>query len=172
MSPRTSTSSYVTRVAAVLCLSAALVVTSGSSASGDGRSVEGAWLVQVTPRNCETNAPLGSFSSLVTFARGGTLSESPGGLAFAPGQRSAGHGAWSRESGHTYTQRMVALILYATPPNPPMSPGFEAGWQTVTHTFELSDADHFTSAGFSHFFRANGELYRTGCSTATGERFQ
>jgi hypothetical protein len=172
MTPRTSTSSYVTRVAAVLGLSAALLVTSGSPASADDRSVEGTWLVQVTLRNCDTDAPLGSFNSLVTYARGGTLSESPGSLAFAPGQRSPGHGTWSRESGHTYSQRMVALILYATPPNPPISPGFEAGWQTITHTVELGDPDHLTSAGFNHFFRSNGEQYRTGCSTATGERFQ
>jgi hypothetical protein len=156
---------------ATLAVLAAVVVASEQTTIADGRTVEGTWFVQVTPRNCDTNAPLGSFNSLVTFARGGTLSETPASLSFAPGQRSPGHGTWSRESHHTFSQRFVALILFGTAPNPPMTPGFEAGWQTVTHTVELSDADHYTSAGSNKFFRSNGDVYRTGCSTAIGVRF-
>jgi len=128
--------------------------------------------VQVTLRNCDTDAPLGSFNSLETFADGGTLSESAASLAFAPGQRGPGHGNWSREGHHTFSQRFVALILYGTAPNLPLTPGFEAGWSVITQTVELSEADHFTSAGSNQFFRSNGELYRTGCSTATGVRFE
>ena len=77
---------------------------------------------------------------------------------------------------------MVALILFDTPanlpgtpgfdPSKPVSPGFFAGWQTVTHTIRLTDADHLTSSGTNEFFKANGELYRTGCSTAVAERFE
>ena len=174
------------RVMAVL--TGALLATSGgrvmaqSEASASQASLAGAWAVQVTLRDCQTKAPLGpSFNSLVTYHRGGTLSESPGTLAFAIGQRSSGHGHWARERGHTYSQRMVALILFDTTPNlpgtpgfdpkRPVSPGFFAGWQTVTHTVGLTDADHFTSAGSNAFYKANGELYRTGCSTALGQRF-
>ena len=47
----------------------------------------------------------------------------------------------------TYRQRVVAQILFATPPNLPASPGFEAGWQVIDHTVTLSDPDHATSAG-------------------------
>jgi hypothetical protein len=108
----------------------------------------GAWTIQVTLRDCTTNAPLGPpFNSLVTFHRGGTLSESAASLAFAPNQRSSGHGVWIHQEGHTYLQRMVALILFDTPsnlpgtpgfnPSLPVSPGFFAGWQTVTHTLRL-----------------------------------
>lgn len=143
-----------------------------SSHERPARTLEGAWLVQVTQRNCATNAALGSFNSLVTFARGGTLSESPGSVAFAPDQRSAGHGRWVHEGGRTYSQRVVALILFDTPPNPPVSPGFSKGWQTITHTVELSDRDHFTSVGTAEFYDSNGVLYRSGCSTAVGERFE
>src|SRR5687767_12174736 len=135
------------------------------------KNVEGVWLVQVTQRNCETNAALGSFTSLVTFDGDGIVIESPGSVAFAPGQRSPGHGTWTRDGQHTVIQRMVALILFDTPPNPPVSPGFRKGWQMITHTVDITGPDTLTSAGTARLFDSNGELYRSGCSTAVGERF-
>jgi hypothetical protein len=45
--------------------------------------------------------------------------------------RSTGTGTWAQEAGQTYLQRMIALILFDTPPNLPVSPGFFAGWQEV-----------------------------------------
>ena len=87
-------------------------------------------------------------------------------------QRSDGHGSWRRSGGHTYLQRFVALIRFDTPPNPPTSPGFLAGWQTVTHTVELVDSDNLSSSGTNEFFDSTGNSYRTGCSTATGRRFE
>jgi hypothetical protein len=123
--------------------------------------------------NCTTSLPLGPpFNSLVTFHRGGTMSETAGSLAFALGQRSPGTGVWTRQGAHVYLQRMVALILFETPPNLPFSPGFFAGSQTITQTVVLHDDDHFTSAGTNAFYRLNGDLDRTGCSTATGHRFE
>ena len=124
----------------------------------------------------------GSFPSLVTFHRGGTITEDTGSLASAPGQRTSGHGTWSRRAGHKYRQRMLALILFDTEPNLPGSPGFDpsrpvspgffAGWVTVTHTVTLSGADDFTSAGTNQFYKADGSVYRSGCSTAIGQRFE
>ena len=175
--------------ATVLSLSGALLASSGqvviaqSSQSASASGLVGTWTVQVTLRDCVTNAPLGPpFRSLVTFHRGGTLSESTASPAFAIGQRPPGHGVWTYQGNHTYLQRMIALILFDTPPNLPgspgfnpslpVSPGFFAGWQTVTHTLELVDADHATSAGTNTFYRADGTPYRTGCSTAVAERFE
>ena len=63
----------ISRVAAALGIAGALVMTSGragiaqSSQSASGHGLEGTWLVQVTVRNCATNAALGSFNSLVSF---------------------------------------------------------------------------------------------------------
>ena len=148
------------------------VVAQSNDSSPNARRIEGTWLVRVTLRNCSTGAALASFNSIVTFERGGTLSETPGGVTFAPGQRSDGQGSWRRTGGHTYVQRFVALIRFDTPPNPPASPGFLAGWQTVTHTVELQDSDNLTSSGTNEFFDAGGNSYRTGCSTATGRRFE
>jgi hypothetical protein len=90
-------------------------------------------------------------------------------------------GRWVRKDQHIFLQKIIALVVFDTPPNlpgpgfdptKPVTPGFFAGWQTVTHTVEQIDADHLTSAGTNAFYKANGDLYRTGCSTAVGERFK
>jgi hypothetical protein len=163
-------------IAIALALAGTLVVTSSRTAIAQSREsasgLDGTWIVQVTLRDCGTGAPRGSFTSLVTFHRGGTLSESTASLAFAIGQRPPGHGTWTQQARQTYLQRMIALILFDTPPNLPVSPGFFAGWQEVTHTIELVDASHFTSAGTNAFYRSDGTEYRTGCSTAVGQRFE
>lgn len=175
------------RIAATLGLTGALLASSGGvslaqSNHSAANAPVGTWGIQVTLRDCATNAPIGSFNSLVSFHRGGTLSESAGSRAFAPGQRSPGHGTWARNGGRTYDQQMVALILFDTPPNLPGSPGFDpslpvspgffAGWQTVSHTVRLGDADHLSSAGTNAFYKSDGSVYRTGCSTAVGRRFE
>ena len=174
------------RAAAVVTLTGVLLATAGGRtgvASGSREGLEGAWTVEVTPRDCVTNVAAGApFNSLVSFHDGGTLSESAGGRAFAPGQRSPGHGTWTREGRRTFLQRMIALVVFDTPanlpgtpgfnPNLPVTPGFLAGWQTVTHTVTLSDADHLTSSGTTEFYKSDGTLYRTGCSTAIAQRFE
>ena len=141
-------------------------------AAGGAKGLEGVWAVQVTRTDCATGAPLGPpFLSLVTFVRGGTIVESSGGTSFAPGQRSSGHGTWSHEGGNTYTQQMIGLIRFTTLPGPG-TPGFEAGWQTVRHTVTRVDRNHIVSSGANAFYDSNGQLYRSGCSTAEGERFE
>ena len=90
-----------------LGLAGALIAAAGGNtviASESREGLAGAWAVQVTLRDCATNAPLGPpFNSLVTFHRGGTISESAGSVAFAPGQRSSGHGTWTRQGRHTFS---------------------------------------------------------------------
>jgi hypothetical protein len=173
------------RVAAVVTLTGLLAASGGSAAAASGTSagLVGTWSVQVTLRDCATGAPLGPpVNSLVTFHDGGTLSESVASLSFAAGQRSPGHGTWARDGGHSYLQRMIALIAFDTPANLPgapgfnpalpVSPGFFAGWQTVTHTLTMTDDTHATSEGTNKFYKADGTLHRSGCSTAVAERFE
>jgi hypothetical protein len=159
---------------ATIVVAGLLTTSSGAFAqSGDDdlqTGIVGTWAVKVTLRDCTTNAPLGApFDAIVTFHRGGTLSESPGASALAIGQRSNAHGAWTHSRGRLYRQRMLALILFDTAanlpgtpgfdPTAPITPGFFAGWQTVTHTVRLTDADHLTSAGTNAFYKANGIGY-------------
>ena len=166
---------YVGRSAVMLSMGVALVLSAASAPSAqqtaaEGRTLQGVWYVQVTIRDCATGVALAPVvNSLVTFAAGGTLHESVGGGGFAPGQRSDGHGTWMHRGGHTYDQRFVSMINFATAPGP--GPGFEAGWIKVRHTVTMIDADHTESTGTNSFHRLNGEVYRTGCSTAIGTRF-
>jgi len=171
-----STARDLGRSAVVLSMGLGLVLSAASAARGQqsnaqAPTVEGVWSMQVTIRDCATGAALAPpVRSLVTFAAGGTLHESVGGGGFAPGQRSDGHGTWSHKGGQTYDQRFVSMINFATAPGP--GPGFEAGWLKVQHTVEVIDADHIESAGSNSFYRLNGEVYRTGCSTVSGTRFE
>lgn len=138
--------------------------------ASEGRTVEGTWYIQVTPIICATGAPVPAVSpvtALVTFHAGGAMSETAGGTGFAPGQRSPGHGTWHHQSGQTFSQRFTALINFTTVPN-----FQEAGWQTVEQTVEMIDRDTLASTGTNRFFRADGTVYRSGCSTATGRRFE
>lgn len=154
------------------------------SQSKSSNPLVGPWVVEVTLTDCATGTPLpgAPFTSLVTFNLAGTVTEGTGGSGFAPGQRSAGHGTWTHIAGRTYLQRMVVLINFTTPPNLPgtlgfnpalpIGPGFFAGYQIITHKFTLADADHASSHGTNEFFKANGESYRSGCSTAVAVRFK
>jgi hypothetical protein len=143
----------------------------------------GTWVVQVTLRDCTSGAPLRpAFNSLVTFNSGGTIAESTAGHAFAPTQRTNAHGTWTRLPGGLYAQRLIALLLFDTPANLPGTPGFDpalpitpgffAGWQTVSHTLHMSDSDHLVSEGTNEFYKSDGTLYRTGCSSTVAQRFK
>ncbi len=177
------------RLAPLLSLTGVLLAGSssyamaGSNDADRGKVLTGVWAIQVTLRVCATGAPAGpTINPLVTFHDDGTLSETAGGTAFAPGQRSNGHGTWTHDRRHSYLQKFAALILFDTPANLPGTPGFNpalpatpgffAGSQSVTHRVRIIDADHITSAGTNAFYKTDGTLYRTGCSTATGQRFE
>ena len=175
----------IKKVPGALALAGALLAISGSGAAAQSSSstegIVGTWLVQVTVRNCETNAPLHSDNAVISFHRGGTISESARGAAFAPGQRGPGHGAWTYLGAGTYSQKMIALVAFETQPNlpgttafdptKPVSPGFFAGWQTVTHTIQFN-GNELVSSGTNTFHKSDGTLYRTGCSTAVAQRFE
>jgi len=165
---------------AVVALAAALVVGSAlrSSAQDDhdssSRTLQGTWWVQVTAlTDCVSRTPLLSFSALLTFADGGTMTGTTTNPGFAIGQRSPDHGVWARQRApHTFRASSVALVLFTTAPNLPVTPGFQAGSQRLDQTIALTDGDHFTSDAVTTFFNATGQRYRQGCATALGERFE
>lgn len=155
-----------------LLAATAVLVALPLTASAQTFDIEGLWLVRVQLRNCQTQAPLGPpFNSVVSFNTGGAIIEATEGTAFAVGQRLPAHGRWSRIGPSTFRQQMLALIAFDTPPNPPASPGFLRGGSIVSHTVELTSPSAFTSSGTNAFYDAAGQLYRSGCSTATGQRF-
>lgn len=96
------------------------------AASGGPQGLEGTWAVQITLRDCATNAPMSTVNSLVTFHKGGTLSETPAfPSAFAVGQRGDAHGTWRHHGRRRYSQKMVASVNFDTSPNLPGMPGFD-----------------------------------------------
>ena len=162
---------------AVSVLVNVFALTSASTsvfAQGDGspaRALEGVWAMSLTLRDCATLSPLGPpFRSLLTFHAGGTVSESPAGQ-FAPGQRSPGHGVWLHAGGTTFSARIVAMVLFDTPPAPP-APGFQAGWQLITSTFAITDRDRLNVSATTQFVDINRQVYRSACPTGTAERFR
>ncbi len=164
------------RAAIAGCVIAAVALFGGNAhvlaqSDSESRTIEGVWSLSVTVRDCATGAPLGPpFRSLLTFHHGGTISESVGTPSFAPGQRTPAHGLWAHDGGLTYSLRMVAAILFDT--DPPTPAGFKAGWQVISSTIMLSDADHHTAKAVVRFYDINGELYRTVCPTHVAERFR
>ena len=165
---------------AIVALTAALVigVSVRSSAQDDrdssSRGLRGTWWVQVTTfADCASRTPLISFSALLTFAAGGTMTGTTTNPGFAIGQRSSDHGVWARQRApHTFKASSAALILFTTQPNFPATPGFRAGSQRLDQTIALTDPDHFTSDAVTTFFDATGQQYRLGCAAAIGERFE
>ena len=174
-------------LATLTVLSAAITATSSGQANAEdrreqsqdyggsvsNRTLEGTWWVQVTPTDCESRTPFASFSALLTFARGGTMTGTTSNPSFAIGQRSPDHGIWFRaRTPHTFHASSVALVLFTTVPKFPVTPGFQAGSQRLDQTIAVTDPDHFTSDAVTRFFDAAGQEYRQGCATAVGARFE
>ena len=122
----------------VVALAAALVIGSALRSSaqdyGDSssRTLQGTWWVQVTAlSDCVSRTPLISFSALLTFADGGTMTGTTTNPAFAIGQRTPDHGVWARRRApHTFRASSVALILFTTAPNFPVDARIP-GWLTA-----------------------------------------
>jgi hypothetical protein len=137
-----------------------------SSESASPRSLAGAWWVTVTQYDCATGVKRPSFSSMLLFSRGGTLTEATSNPGFLPGQRSTGFGTWSESEHHTYTASDVAFILFAGGP-------FQLGSQKLIHTITLDrDGDSFTDEAKVEFYNASGNLLMAGCASATANRLQ
>jgi hypothetical protein len=81
-------------------------------AESQSRKLEGTWRVQVTIRDCQSGAAVRTFPALLTFARGGTLTETTTG--FPPALRTPGHGFWRHTGGQTYIAVSEAFLF-----NPP-----------------------------------------------------
>ena len=84
----------VLAMAAMVALSPRNVAQAQSSNSASAKGLEGTWRVQVTIHDCNTGAPLGPpFASLLSFARGGTITETTS--RSSPAFRGPAHGVWS-----------------------------------------------------------------------------
>jgi hypothetical protein len=155
---------YSLAVLAGLCLSVASAQAQTSALTG--KELEGTWKVEVTQRDCNTGDPLGTpFQSLLTFANGGTMTETTDNPLFFPAERSPGHGVWSSKGESRYTAATTAFVTLN---------GALTKTQTIRQTIEMGDdPNRFTTVKATvQFFDPNGTLLVTGCATATGVRFR
>lgn len=174
MSRNTQRTFYAAVVLVAVVAGVAWPMLAKAQAGPAQRTLEGTWLVSVTTlADCHSRTPLGTFTALLTFAHDGTMTGTTTNPAFAIGQRSTDHGVWSRTNdAHTYQASSLALLQFATPPNLPVTPGFQAGGQRLDQTIALADEYRFTSDATVQFFDTAGRKYREGCAVAAGRRFE
>jgi hypothetical protein len=156
-------------------LAAAAVMVMGSAAllaadqqnpgaQSQARKLEGTWRVQITLRDCQTGDPLRPpFPALATFASGGTMTTSDGGLS--PLARGAGHGIWVHTVGHTFAALTEAFLFTPT--------GALSGTQRIRQAVEIGwDPHEFNATVSSEILDAQGTLRGTGCATSVGHRME
>jgi hypothetical protein len=157
------------RCAWVFALAVAVASATPAAAQSQAAAIglQGTWRVQVNLTNCSNGQNIGpSFASLLTFARGGTLTGTTSNAAFQPGQRTGDFGIWWQTGGNTYSADSEAFILF-TNSTPPI---FQRGTQRITQSITLN-VDTFESFATTRFFDTNGALINSGCAHAIGSRF-
>ncbi|MBZ5624172.1 MAG: hypothetical protein LAQ69_36560 [Acidobacteriia bacterium] len=129
--------------------------------------IEGVWISNVTPINCQTGAPLAPAANvrlLYLFNHDGSVTEEPGFLPPTSGLRlSSGLGTWRHAQAQTYDAKL-RLWVY----NPDNSIALMA---VFTKTIELS-GDVFTGKGFRQDFNVNGTLVSQSCIAEIATRAQ
>jgi hypothetical protein len=183
MKPRTLKPIFGMALMSALALAAVVYNTAAPSAraqkseaaesKSQGGMLEGTWRVQVTLRDCQTGAELRpSTPALLTFAKGGTLTETT--TVFPPAVRSPGHGFWRHTGGQTYTAVSEAFLF--NPSAPPASAW--VGTQRITQTIQIrDDPDELTSTASTVFFGPDGNPIpgfppAPGCATAVAHRME
>ena len=104
---------------AIVALAAALVIGSAVRSSAEdsrdssSQTLQGTWWVHVTTfTDCVSRTPLISFSALLTFARGGTMTGTTTNPGFAIGQRSPDHGVWARKRAGLSTGSLARCDIF------------------------------------------------------------
>ncbi len=156
--------SRMSMVAMIIC--GLLASSASASAQSDNakshNSLEGAWRVQVTVRDCQTAEPLRTFPALFTFAKGGTLTVTTAGQP--PSLSTPGLGVWQHKVGHSYRVVSEAFVFSAA--------GSWAQTHRLTRDIKLNDdGDQFTDIVALQIFDTDGNLIVTGCATSVASRF-
>jgi hypothetical protein len=166
---KTMTIKYWKGLAAVALMAFGMSSAQGASGQDDdwqARRLEGSWMFQVSLQDCNSGTPIGApFLSLLTFARGGTVTETTSNPAFVPPTvRGPGHGIWKHEEHRAYEATTTAFITVN---------GVLARTQTITQTIELEGEDSLrTTKASVKFFSPTGSLLMTGCAAATAKRIE
>lgn len=133
-------------------------------AAGTAAKLEGTWMDQVSPYDCDSGQSAGvTFFSLASFNQGGTTLFAPS--APFPSQRTPVVGAWEKTGDHTYKSLGVSFLFNAQ--------GFFNGSQKIASTWQLdTNGDELTGTTVSESFNASGNLVLRLCATVVGTRIQ
>jgi hypothetical protein len=165
----------ITRALACSAITALAVSTACGPAAADdhgfGRSqarapLEGVWQVRITPYVCATGVslpPAAEFDSMVSFAGGGTMTETTSNPRFLPGQRSIGLGYWERNGRQSYEIVFQAYVQFT-------GGNYTQGLQRVVQDIDMVDADHWNSTAVVEFTDLAGAPVLSGCMRAVGVR--
>lgn len=146
---------------------ASAVAAHDSDDRNDSADLSGTWQFQITLHNCQTNAPIGApFQSLLTFADGGTMTETTANSMFYPAERGPGHGVWSRgRHKGEYSASSIAFITMN---------GALVKTQKITQTITMGPGPDklSTPKATVEFFDPVGNLLQTACAVAVANRFE
>lgn len=134
--------------------------------------LEGTWVVTIQPVNCSSGLAVPGVPSVrayLTFASGGTMTETNSNVAFEPGQRGPGHGYWERTGRTSYQFAFEAFIQFDSKLAPFR---YKRGYQRLDQTVEMHTTDEFTSSGTVRFFAGTSttDPSPAGCARSSGVR--
>jgi hypothetical protein len=132
-----------------------------TSFTGKGaRAIEGTWNVVVTLRDCESQAPLGTFRAMDMFIQGGSMVDTN---AAPPSTRGPGFGSWEYVGEHQFTATLRFFIY-----NPD---GTFAGVRRVAQEITMADDNNsWESTVTNIIFNPAGTPIATGCATTIAAR--
>lgn len=158
-----------------------LVVTLAATASGqsgvlsavaqgderweEGRTLVGTWMVQVTRQDCQTHTQIGDpFLSLLTYNRGGTMTDTTSNPQFGQSVRGPGHGVWIHTNHHSYKVLSAAFVTMN---------GTLVSTQFLTQAINVTTPDDYVVPAASiQFVAPDGTILSSGCATAVGKRLR
>ncbi len=122
--------------------------------------LNGVWRTVVTPRICNTGVPVGiTFPGILLFERDGTMTGTSTAVTSA-------YGTWNRRPGRGEYSFASLSFKYDTNGN-------MVGSRIIEQNVTLDEGgDSFSSTGTFRDYDPAGNPTASGCSTATGSRFQ
>ncbi len=143
-----------------ICIVAVLQLSVAGQEKSASSSIEGVWRTTVTPRICTTGVPVGPvFPGILMFIKGGTMTGTSTAVTSV-------YGNWFRENGpRQYSFESLSFRFDGS--------GNLLGTRRITHDVTLDERGNLmTSSGTFHDHDNAGNPTMSGCSTATGVRFQ
>ena len=160
-----STKKLLTAVTLALACAASGRASDNSDRFQPMPQLQGVWLSQVTIRDCASGAAIaGPFPGMISFQTGGTIGES--GPALPNSTRGPGYGVWRRTGRSTFSETLTFQRFDLS--------GIFLGTQVIHATPKVAnDSRSYVALGGKFEVKdQHGSTIATGCSSATGVRFQ